>query len=1085
MKRRISRAICLVLFFVMLATSIGTATAMAYNQSYAPPVSNSDKTLYADELMSDLLGIKISEAEKNYLRAYADFSITTPQTIPQSNLTIDYDVETNTLTVFAADYSYLTEEGIEVVWKPIRATLRDEEKIVTSNEVSFVGEDMTGDNRVTVIYGATFEIPKEEVNRIINLAFKDARRLTTEIPEKKAESEKLREEYFKNKELYEEYLATLSDYQADLAVYKKYLSDKRVYDEKYEEYENYLFDLAEYEAGCLAREKYDSDLEKYYAEYAKYLDYVIYADKYQAKIEAYEAYLEKHNTVLTQLAVLDALKTPVTSLQRTVYSAIMGDTVTSVIENKDAIANEMVGASSDAVDLAGEATENLRILFADYFALETESDKYAYYTLNYENLRDSFTNLLKALDKLYTRRVRGILISQEKDEKYVILLAQLYCVVNALSDGPVLNYDKTACFDSEYKIGVEEAEMRSPLEILGSIYIPDTEKAAPLAEGYPQPVEKTEYTTMTEPIKPTFVPIPTLPTPVEEPTPIPEVAEPTPPKEVSHPGEEPAIYEPPAEYLALISDKDNIPPRAERLNSITYTPEISVSRNRFVEEEVTVTYYGKEYGEDVGEPIYTVTVEKGSYADFLGKKPIKDEDWDATYTFSHFVDKDGNRVDLSAVTEDLFLYPAFTPNYKQYVTKWVVGDSVLYEDPGTPTLPASGNMYYHFLEWDYHKDFHSGDVTYTAKFTKKYILPLHEGVGADVSFDGSRYTVDTKGATDFVDISVLLSLISGEGALTLKTAVGEIAFSYSSVMEMSSLGVEKIKLSAMRRTDGGYSYTLSLLNGDKTEITEQISANISVLCDISSRDGFVIYYVSSNARMRTAEIKNYVKYTANDGSVTFNALSNTEYHAALECTIGKIPSELAELSVDKAYAAPGEYVTVKYSVPLGIHVVGTYYVLRSGERVYFEDGFEMPEQSISFGIDCYREEYVVKFVSDGKIIASYTCYYGDTVTPPPDPKKASTQRYSYSFIGWSDTDFVITESKTINAQYLSTLLPEKVNTGIQMTKPVLRIFTLAITLGALALFVVIPSGIFMIIVVVSRKKKRIRVKKTEKNTPEK
>ena len=65
----------------------------------------------------------------------------------------------------------------------------------------------------------------------------------------------------------------------------------------------------------------------------------------------------------------------------------------------------------------------------------------------------TFDFLKYTVDKLYENAgVTDTLRSQQKEDKYVILLASLYKVVNALTTEPVYNYDKTEKFDESYKI---------------------------------------------------------------------------------------------------------------------------------------------------------------------------------------------------------------------------------------------------------------------------------------------------------------------------------------------------------------------------------------------------------------------------------------------------------------------------------------------------------------------------------------------------------------------------------------------------------------------------------------------------------
>ena len=74
----------------------------------------------------------------------------------------------------------------------------------------------------------------------------------------------------------------------------------------------------------------------------------------------------------------------------------------------------------------------------------------------------------------------------------------------------------------------------------------------------------------------------------------------------------------------------------------------------------------------------------------------------------------------------------------------------------------------------------------------------------------------------------------------------------------------------------------------------------------------------------------------------------------------------------------------------------------------------------------YSTEYIDYSIvfcdDDGKVLASQTYHYGDTVSSPPVPKKASDQVYSYTFVGWGEPVTRVTGDKVYTAVYDKTYL---------------------------------------------------------------
>ncbi len=73
-------------------------------------------------------------------------------------------------------------------------------------------------------------------------------------------------------------------------------------------------------------------------------------------------------------------------------------------------------------------------------------------------------------------------------------------------------------------------------------------------------------------------------------------------------------------------------------------------------QEYTVTFK-----DAAGNTLQTITVQEGSAALYSGTEPTKAYDKDAHYSFATWVDAEGKTVDLSKITDNLTVYPTFTP----------------------------------------------------------------------------------------------------------------------------------------------------------------------------------------------------------------------------------------------------------------------------------------------------------------------------------------------------------------------------------------------------------------------------------------
>lgn len=489
MRTRVAFMWLAVLISVLLSSLSVLAAASGENYDFSKPASSYNTSVTSAELLEDYLGTSLGEREYSYLSSFGALTLSYNSNIQTSN--IQTSAEDGTLSIFALPYSYVAQNGAAVVWIPISVTYKQETKPLSESGGAYVGSFSYSDGdeelypSVEVAYRAEFSLSKDAINSIINQAYHDAEYYIEHIEfmREKYESDLLAHQ--NAQVLYTQYLAELSEYEAEYAVYLDYLAKKTAYDEAVRAYEEYLCDLEKYEDDKIAYAKYLADMEAYRKALAEYLVYLEELEEYNKVLALYTAYTEKLQTVKYQISIIDSVKN--SNLDRTIYDAVMGSTVTSVLENKSALVNPVVGANGLVIDLAGEATENLRNHFRLYFELETEEEKYTYYSTNYEAIKNDFRNLLIALDNLYSapehRKVRAFIKDSENNrgEKYLILVCQLAAVTNALWDTDVVSYDKKYTYGASWTI-----EGRTVIQTLseGDI-IEDRGNGTPLSVGYP------------------------------------------------------------------------------------------------------------------------------------------------------------------------------------------------------------------------------------------------------------------------------------------------------------------------------------------------------------------------------------------------------------------------------------------------------------------------------------------------------------------------------------------------------------------------------------------------------------------------
>lgn len=983
------------------------------------------------ELVEILLGESVSRAEHTYLLEYGDYSVKYDEGI--TTATIHATLDSGVLRVSVYEYKYTSDSGASVVWIPDTAELFGEvKKLAFDSEGGYRAEfsGVTGADEstaVTVEYTLNVTYPRDMANALINLAYSDAIHYRDYVAQMQADHEAALKEYELALAAYREYLGKKDTYLDQLEAYNIYVEKKQASDLAWQEYNEYLSDLARYNQSLVDYAEYETAYAKYLSDWAAYSDYLEKKGSYDILDGIYRQEMAKVDRCRAQLALIDMTKTPMTSLSRTVYSAIMGGLVDTVLAHREDLESNVIGAPPLVIDMAGDATVNIRRLLTDYFALGSEVARYNYYSANYEAFRDNFIDLFRALDCLYSNgKIRAALISEDKNEKYKILVAQLYLLAVGLSDTPVYSVSPSLTqnslvgdrFRSQFiydgafyiKDGSKTCTLR---DILGDIAFTDTNSATPSTEGFPTvPTAPVAPERVEEPKEPDVVLPPTAPpTEVKEPAPAPaEVNNPgTPPTEVVEPTR-PTAYEAPETITALIAALGtDVKPRGEIFDTDpTLTFRKSVAKLFVNPKTVDVAFL-----DDSGELLYLTSVDYGSAADYQGRIPEKPEDDRAVYTFAGWKDENGTSIDLSSVTANLSLTPYYSEKIKLYSVTWMIDGiptvtEVPYGDmpvcPVTPSKPMSTEYKYVFTGWSPDPVAVTRDAVYTAVFREDAIISSGNKITVSYDSENNSYVVDARLTFDTsFDISNLLLLSGGDADIVISTRFSTVTLPASAARELIAANASTLTVLTKQTATRAWKYSVTVTDGDGNSLTtiSPVTLTVSPILDASARDRMRLYQVGNDGT------RSAVRFNELGESMSFSAYAGREYLFGYQHVVSLRNTASATLVSTSPTHLSGDSVTLEVSIASGKKLDRLYYVTKDGTETEITvlDGkasFVMPAEDISIvpiTADCI---YTIVFVSDGKTVTTLYCKAGELPTAPEAPRKPSDGIYDYTFTGWSE-----------------------------------------------------------------------------------
>lgn len=730
-KYTVSALLSFLLCAAMLCGVIFPATAddaELPSLDYKNPAIDSPVTLSAYDLYTMLLqetanggAVQTPTAgEKLYLES-TGVELTYTDFIPDSCINTQYDSERGVLYVTVTPYTYHAANGADVTWIPQRVVFKQQTyTFINSNDLystTIANCYETGDFRMQVEYAWKVELPQDVVFLLRQEAYEKgyAASLVMDAYRKELNEYQTRVDIKEKWDAYEKW-------EAD---YANYVVQKAIYDELKEKYDAYMVEYNAYQATLDA--------------YTQWQNYFAQEEAFKQNQEPYAKYAnyyKQYKAAVDKLAMFESIY--VTEPRGwSMYADIMGGAVTEVLSKQDLLIAG--GCNADDIHLAGNSTENLRVLLKGYADLRnahwnSEYEKYkalyTYYTEKYDALTQNFCNLYRTLKGLYENTaVSNYIGLKEKTEHYRQLVGHLFVVSTALDIESTRNEDS-------WRI-----DRKKLLDVIDSVHYFADGDWDPKTTAFPATevpyVERVE-----EPVRPSVVNPGVMPS--------------DPPEEVKNPGEAPAVVEDPsgtpkpqapqpvgtkpqepvfsAAVVQLYKDVESgqLKKFSGDIHAETLTITKQVDREVSIKNIKTVTLYHPD-----GSIYKQISVEAGKGIEKLEPYPFANlEGYNFVWLRWACMLPNGDYADVNTdcITENLSLYPLYRATPKVYTITWIIdGVSHVTEcyyglvpnpDAYISKFPYEDAYYvYEFSGWDHEIESVKGDATYigfTEKSPKKF-----------------------------------------------------------------------------------------------------------------------------------------------------------------------------------------------------------------------------------------------------------------------------------------------------------------------------------------------------------------------------
>ncbi len=989
------------------------------------------KELSVAELLRQTAGVSLTSAEKEYF-SICEITFKYSDNVPARSVSCKNTDDGFIIT--ASPYSYKASNGATVEWIPKSVTVNGTKKTFSDGRYEAVFNGLSdGDNyEIRTEYAASITVPKSVLTTLANAGYEEGQRV---IDEKKAYEDALsayereREKYEKE---YSEYLVKKNEYTTYVNALARYNTEKAEYDAYAAAKERYDKDYAAWLAYTEAYEKYEKELADYEEKNAVYEEqYSLFADSYAALSAC-----RKSMEVLNSVFISD-------SAGHTMYSTLMGDTVATVVAKR----RELIeyGVNEVDIDNAGNATNRLIAVLAPYRNLSTERYRFAYYKNNYNEIKSQFVRLYSALHSLANNAlVRMELQKRGKLERYYQFVAQLYVISTGLDDGVtfssgwnVRGNSAASVLDGSQLVSDRNSSDPDGLEYPENSDLPEK----PVRPEEPKKVDKPQFGYTSEIKEPSGPPAavaepkePKKPTGKRPETKVFTAHQLSLENEIKNGSLKKRSFgsTQPLTFKTTVS-------RTAVSPSYVFVSFYDYDRQTLLYSEKTqvggsVSYKGEE-------PARKADV-KNTYA-FSGwldenGKPASftdlnnDQSFYASYTATQIKYKitfelhDG-KTDAEFIYGERPVCPRETSSYsedgKEYIFDgWspalalVTGDAaykaVYRENDGrftisfnvrgvqtdyrlaageTPTPPEAPEKYiegmylYEFSGWSSKIAKVTGNVVYTAEYSRSVAVPTEKNTGAEVTEGASHLLVDCtgRGAADY---SKLISFAKEAGkGLAFKN--GEVTARFSPD-DLSSLD-------AAARFELKYA-DKQLELAFRTASGETPSVDLTVPVGFEGKDT-----AAAHVYKKSADGLNELSPGIKDGALLLHISGDDVYTVAFSYSIQTESIGAGYLKTEPKTAEKGKTVVITVQPDYGASLSELYITVNGEKTVLEKKTFVMPDGDVTVTAVFEKTGYVIVFRDEqGGEISRQLCAYGEMPKLPDDPKKEGDENTVYAFSGW-------------------------------------------------------------------------------------
>ena len=899
-------------------------------------------------------------------------------------------------------------------------------------EASFTGLSDGDTYEILTEYTAAITVPKTVLTAVVNAGFEEGQRV---INERKAYDDALsayeREQDDYEKE-YSQYLIKNNEYKTYKNALARYNAAKAEYDAYIAAKEQYEKDLAAWQAYLAAYEAYEKELADFEVKNAVYEEqYSLYAETY-AELSACRKSLE----VLNSAFVRD-------SAGHSMYATLKGDTVATVVSKR----RELVeyGVNEVDIDNAGGATSRLIAVLTPYNALKTERERFAYYQENYKEIRSQFVRLYSALHSLANNAlVRMELQKRDKLERYYQFVAQLYVISTGLDDAVTFSsgWDVRGYRAADVLSGAQLVTDRNSSDPEGLNYPENSElPEAPVRPTEPEKVDKPQFGYTSEITEPSGPPAavaepkePKKPTGKLPATPVFTAQQLALENEIKSGAlKKRAFNSPqPLTFRTTVSrtavstsyvfvsfyDHDRktllYSEKAQTGGDVSYkgkTPERKADAKNTYVFSGWVDENGKPaeftniksdrifYASYTATPVkYKVTFELHGEkvgAEFVyGDRPVCPKDAVSYSEDGKEYIFDGWSPSLALVTGDITYKALYRENDGRFTVSFNVrGIQTDYrfavgETPEPPEVPGKyieGMYLYEFSGWSSKIAKVTGNVVYTAEYSKTVAAPTERNTGAEVTESAAYLLADCTGK-GAADISKLVSYAKDVGkGVAFKNGEATVWFPAEVLSSLAGAAGFDMKYA-------GKQLELAL----RTASGDGLHVDLTVPVSFDGKDAGAAHVFENGAdgqKELTLQLK--------DGALLLHLTGNDVYTVAFSYIIQTESVGDGYIRTDPRTAEKGEQITVTVQ-PFSGASLSELYMTVNGEKTVINGGsFVMPDGDVTVTAVFEKTGYVIIFYDEnGKEISKQICAHGEMPELPADPVKEGDGDTVYAFSGW-------------------------------------------------------------------------------------